>query len=89
MNDGNDALETAIRSEEALLSPEVEEALIEEEMSLPIRISRTYTRELEYRDKLVLAPMVRTGTREWILDVTCADDSLSPNSKSSVFIRTS
>ncbi|TXT08625.1 hypothetical protein VHUM_02753 [Vanrija humicola] len=31
-------------------------------MALPIEIPRTYPYELNYRDKLVLAPMVRTGT---------------------------
>lgn len=35
---------------------------VEEEMSLPIQIPRTYAREIDYENKLVLAPMVRSGT---------------------------
>ncbi|WWD04601.1 hypothetical protein V865_002672 [Kwoniella europaea PYCC6329] len=39
-----------------------EAELVEEQMSLPIEFPKTYENELNYRDKLVLAPMVRTGT---------------------------
>ncbi|WWD20302.1 hypothetical protein CI109_104778 [Kwoniella shandongensis] len=39
-----------------------EEELVEEQMSLPIEFPKSYERELEYREKLVLAPMVRTGS---------------------------
>lgn len=46
---------------EAKPSPELE--LVEAEMALPIEIVKSYERELDYRDKLVLAPMVRTGSR--------------------------
>ncbi|KAJ9096642.1 hypothetical protein QFC20_006358 [Naganishia adeliensis] len=38
------------------------EALIEQEMALPIEVRKTYNREIEYENKLVLAPMVRTGS---------------------------
>lgn len=31
-------------------------------MSLPIEVRKTYAREIEYENKLVLAPMVRTGS---------------------------
>lgn len=40
------------------------EALIEQEMALPIEVRKTYNREIEYENKLVLAPMVRTGSCE-------------------------
>jgi hypothetical protein len=36
--------------------------LVDEEMSKPVEFSREYEVEVEYRDQLVLAPMVRTGT---------------------------
>jgi hypothetical protein len=48
-----------------ILAPENEAELVEEEMKLPIEISRTYEHELDYRNKLVLAPMVRTGSCEY------------------------
>jgi tRNA-dihydrouridine synthase 2 len=38
--------------------------LVEEEMALPIEVRKTYDREIEYENKLVLAPMVRTGSCE-------------------------
>ncbi|WWC73693.1 uncharacterized protein I206_107665 [Kwoniella pini CBS 10737] len=39
-----------------------EAELIEEQMAMPIEYPKTYENELNYREKLVLAPMVRTGT---------------------------
>lgn len=39
-------------------------ALVEEEMQKPIEVLKTYERELDYENKLVLAPMVRTGSCE-------------------------
>jgi len=39
-----------------------EAELVEREMALPIEYERTYDHELDYRNKLVLAPMVRTGS---------------------------
>ena len=42
--------------------------MVEEEMEKPIEIVKTYERELDYENKLVLAPMVRTGSCEhWSL----------------------
>jgi hypothetical protein len=40
------------------------QALVEEEMAKPIEVVKTYEKELEYENKLVLAPMVRTGSCE-------------------------
>ncbi|KAK8849673.1 hypothetical protein IAR55_005008 [Kwoniella newhampshirensis] len=39
-----------------------EEQLVEEQMNLPIEHPKKYEQELDYREKLVLAPMVRTGS---------------------------
>ena len=39
-----------------------EDELVEENMRTPIEFSKTYSHELDYRNKLVLAPMVRTGS---------------------------
>jgi tRNA-dihydrouridine synthase 2 len=39
-----------------------EAELLEREMSLPIEVEKTYKHEIDYRNKLVLAPMVRSGT---------------------------
>ncbi|WVW86925.1 hypothetical protein I302_108980 [Kwoniella bestiolae CBS 10118] len=39
-----------------------EAELVEEQMALPVEFPKTYEQELNYREKLVLAPMVRTGT---------------------------
>lgn len=41
------------------------QALVEEEMAKPIEVLKTYERELDYENKLVLAPMVRTGSCEF------------------------
>jgi hypothetical protein len=42
---------------------EVEERCqVEQEMALPIEFVKAYEHELEYRNQLVLAPMVRTGS---------------------------
>lgn len=41
-----------------------EEKETEAVMNSSIEVSRTYERELDYRNKLVLAPMVRTGACE-------------------------
>jgi tRNA-dihydrouridine synthase 2 len=35
------------------------------EMALPVEFSKSYTPPLDYRNKLVLAPMVRSGTCEY------------------------
>lgn len=37
---------------------------LQDEMSKPVEYAKVYDNELEYRNKLVLAPMVRTGSRE-------------------------
>ncbi len=37
--------------------------MVEEQTRLPIEFQRDYEYELDYRNKLVLAPMVRTGSR--------------------------
>lgn len=37
---------------------------VADEMRLPIEYEKSYEHELDYRDKLVLAPMVRTGSCE-------------------------
>jgi tRNA-dihydrouridine synthase 2 len=39
-----------------------EAELLEREMSLPTEVEKTYKHEIDYRNKLVLAPMVRSGT---------------------------
>jgi hypothetical protein len=41
-----------------------EHEMVEREMALPVEYVRTYEHELDYRNKLVLAPMVRTGSCE-------------------------
>jgi hypothetical protein len=51
-------------------------ALVEEEMQKPIEVLKTYERELDYENKLVLAPMVRTGSCEFFASsnlLTCTD----------------
>jgi tRNA-dihydrouridine synthase 2 len=44
-----------------------EHALVEGEMALPIEFPKTYKNEIDYRNKLVLAPMVRSGSRECLV----------------------
>jgi hypothetical protein len=39
-----------------------EAEMVEREMALPLEYEKKYTHELDYRNKLVLAPMVRTGS---------------------------
>jgi hypothetical protein len=39
-----------------------EAEMVEEQMTLPLEFTKAYFKELDYRKKLVLAPMVRTGT---------------------------
>ncbi|TYJ52955.1 hypothetical protein B9479_006424 [Cryptococcus floricola] len=39
-----------------------EEQLVAEQMDLPVEVSREYENDIDYREKLVLAPMVRTGS---------------------------
>jgi len=39
-----------------------EHELVEREMALPIEFPKTYKNEIDYRNKLVLAPMVRSGS---------------------------
>ena len=48
-------------------SSRTERDIVEEEMGLPVEFPRNYAQELDYRNKLVLAPMVRTGSRESLL----------------------
>lgn len=38
------------------------DARVAAEMQLPVELPQTYAYELDYRDKLVLAPMVRSGS---------------------------
>jgi hypothetical protein len=47
------------------LTLEHEVELVEKEMALPIEFDKTYETEIDYRNKLVLAPMVRTGSCEF------------------------
>jgi hypothetical protein len=59
---------------------EVSEAeLVEREMGLPSEFEKKYENEIDYRNKLVLAPMVRTGScksNSYLLAVRArADDS--------------
>ncbi|ORY34781.1 hypothetical protein BCR39DRAFT_461747 [Naematelia encephala] len=44
------------------LAVDPEANLVDEQMALPLEYIKSYDRELDYRNKLVLAPMVRTGT---------------------------
>lgn len=44
---------------------QTEAELVEREMGLSIEYVKSYERELDYRNKLVLAPMVRTGSCKW------------------------
>jgi len=39
-----------------------EAELVEREMGLPFEFEKKYENEIDYRNKLVLAPMVRTGS---------------------------
>jgi hypothetical protein len=51
--------------------------MVEREMALPFEYEKKYTHELDYRNKLVLAPMVRTGSCKLsrkVMQVTIADD---------------
>jgi hypothetical protein len=41
-----------------------EAELVEREMGLPFEFEKNYENEIDYRNKLVLAPMVRTGSCE-------------------------
>jgi tRNA-dihydrouridine synthase 2 len=41
-----------------------EAELVEREMGLPFEFEKKYENEIDYRNKLVLAPMVRTGSCE-------------------------
>jgi hypothetical protein len=55
-----------------------EAELVEREMGLPIEYERQYQHELDYRNKLVLAPMVRTGSCKYSIPLCGgfkADDS--------------
>lgn len=52
-----------LKTEPTITKPSSEHELVEAEMALPIEYGKAYNRELDYREKLVLAPMVRTGTR--------------------------
>lgn len=40
------------------------QALVRQCMNSPVQYTKTYQHELDYREKLVLAPMVRTGSCE-------------------------
>ncbi|WRT69698.1 uncharacterized protein IL334_006688 [Kwoniella shivajii] len=50
------------RSSDEALDVRSEIELVEEQMSLPVEYPRVYEKEIDYREKLVLAPMVRTGS---------------------------
>lgn len=58
------AAESLARAKEALqVEPDdVLRARVEEIMGEPVEFAAEYANELDYRGKLVLAPMVRTGT---------------------------
>lgn len=57
--------EAAKTSHEVIQEGEESEAeAVAREMGLPIEFEKTYEHELDYRKKLVLAPMVRTGSCE-------------------------
>jgi hypothetical protein len=51
-----------------------EAELVEREMALPFEYEKKYTHELDYRNKLVLAPMVRTGSCKLPRDKDAGDD---------------
>lgn len=55
--------EQHLSPDESSVPCESEAAEVERQMALPVEYPRTYATELDYRNKLVLAPMVRTGTR--------------------------
>ena len=38
---------------------------VQQEMTLPVEHVKSYAHEIDYREKLVLAPMVRSGTCKW------------------------
>ncbi|GHJ86633.1 hypothetical protein NliqN6_3035 [Naganishia liquefaciens] len=51
--------------------------MVEEEMAKPIEILKTYERELDYENKLVLAPMVRTGSLPMVCRILAHRFSIS------------
>jgi len=53
----------ADRAAQETAEGDVSEAeLVEREMGLPFEFEKKYENEIDYRNKLVLAPMVRTGS---------------------------
>jgi hypothetical protein len=54
------------RAEEVLYNEaeRTEAELVEEQMTGGVEAVKSYANELDYRNKLVLAPMVRTGSRK-------------------------
>nr|XP_018260303.1 tRNA-dihydrouridine synthase 2 [Kwoniella dejecticola CBS 10117]OBR82461.1 tRNA-dihydrouridine synthase 2 [Kwoniella dejecticola CBS 10117] len=53
---------TSVLAQNAEIDHRSEEEMVDEQMNLPIEYPKSYQKELDYREKLVLAPMVRTGT---------------------------
>ena len=57
------------------MSPTDEAALVETIMADPLEYPKAaYYHDLDYRDKLVLAPMVRSGTCESLFHLLCSND---------------
>lgn len=57
------------------MSPTDEAALVESIMADPLEYPKAaYYHDLDYRDKLVLAPMVRSGTCESLFHLLCSND---------------
>lgn len=78
--DANANAEPETQNDERAVMSEAE--MVEREMGLPIEYVKTYKHELDYRNKLVLAPMVRTGSCKSINSYTTgnqgADQDLVP-----------
>jgi hypothetical protein len=53
-----------VAAEHAAQEEASEAEMVEREMGLPFEFEKKYEHEIDYRNKLVLAPMVRTGSCE-------------------------
>jgi len=51
-----------LAAQEVMNGDASEAELVEREMGLPFEFEKKYENEIDYRNKLVLAPMVRTGS---------------------------
>jgi hypothetical protein len=57
---------TGAAADHAAQEEAFEAKLVEREMGLPFEFEKKYENEIDYRNKLVLAPMVRTGSCKFI-----------------------